>query len=168
MDKQPRAGQARLAIVVDGGKGGKDQLTGGAGNGKLLHLAVADGSFLLTSLVLAEAPSLGGDQPLSFGFAFDVDDNLATSIAGVWAGGDIVTGGATVILAMGAGRKAATGTLLCEAGENFKAYGVAGHRHLPEIRQDIGLFRERAGQFVFVSTDFVYDPARRSFPARSV
>jgi glutamate synthase (NADPH/NADH) small chain len=37
----------------------------------------------------------------------DVDDNLATSIAGVYAGGDIVTGGATVILAMGAGRKAA-------------------------------------------------------------
>jgi glutamate synthase (NADPH/NADH) small chain len=37
----------------------------------------------------------------------DADENLATSIAGVWAGGDIVTGGATVILAMGAGRKAA-------------------------------------------------------------
>jgi glutamate synthase (NADPH/NADH) small chain len=31
----------------------------------------------------------------------------ATSMAGVYAGGDIVTGGATVILAMGAGRKAA-------------------------------------------------------------
>jgi glutamate synthase (NADPH/NADH) small chain len=37
----------------------------------------------------------------------DVDENLATSMAGVYAGGDIVTGGATVILAMGAGRKAA-------------------------------------------------------------
>ena len=35
------------------------------------------------------------------------DDTLATSIAGVWAGGDIVTGAATVIEAMGAGRKAA-------------------------------------------------------------
>jgi len=35
------------------------------------------------------------------------DDNLATSIAGVWAGGDIVTGAATVIQAMGAGRRAA-------------------------------------------------------------
>ena len=32
---------------------------------------------------------------------------MATSLAGVYAGGDIVTGGATVILAMGAGRKAA-------------------------------------------------------------
>ena len=35
------------------------------------------------------------------------DDGLATSIAGVWAGGDIVTGAATVIEAMGAGRRAA-------------------------------------------------------------
>ena len=35
------------------------------------------------------------------------DDDLETSMAGVFAGGDIVTGGATVILAMGAGRKAA-------------------------------------------------------------
>ena len=35
------------------------------------------------------------------------DDTLETTIPGVFAGGDIVTGGATVILAMGAGRKAA-------------------------------------------------------------
>jgi glutamate synthase (NADPH/NADH) small chain len=35
------------------------------------------------------------------------DADLATSIAGVFAGGDIVTGAATVIEAMGAGRKAA-------------------------------------------------------------
>jgi glutamate synthase (NADPH/NADH) small chain len=37
----------------------------------------------------------------------EADENLATSIAGVYAGGDIVTGAATVIQAMGAGRKAA-------------------------------------------------------------
>jgi len=37
----------------------------------------------------------------------ETDGNLATSLAGVYAGGDIVTGAATVILAMGAGRKAA-------------------------------------------------------------
>ena len=35
------------------------------------------------------------------------NNTLATSKKGVFAGGDIVTGGATVILAMGAGRKAA-------------------------------------------------------------
>lgn len=37
----------------------------------------------------------------------ETDENLATSLAGVYAGGDIVTGAATVILAMGAGRRAA-------------------------------------------------------------
>ena len=37
----------------------------------------------------------------------------------------------------GAGRKAVTGVMLCEAGENFKAYAVPGHRHLPEIRQGL-------------------------------
>ncbi|MDR1359521.1 MAG: FAD-dependent oxidoreductase, partial [Deltaproteobacteria bacterium] len=36
-----------------------------------------------------------------------VDENNETSIPGVYAGGDIVTGAATVILAMGAGRNAA-------------------------------------------------------------
>lgn len=35
------------------------------------------------------------------------DEHLATSLAGVFAGGDIVTGAATVIEAMGAGRRAA-------------------------------------------------------------
>jgi glutamate synthase (NADPH) small chain len=37
----------------------------------------------------------------------ETDDDLATSMAGVFAGGDIVTGAATVIEAMGAGRRAA-------------------------------------------------------------
>ncbi len=38
-----------------------------------------------------------------------VDEALETSISGVFAGGDIVTGAATVIEAMGAGRRAAAG-----------------------------------------------------------
>lgn len=37
----------------------------------------------------------------------------------------------------GAGRKAETHTLFAEAGDNFKAYGVPGHRHLPEISQGL-------------------------------
>ena len=37
----------------------------------------------------------------------ETDEHLATSMPGVFAGGDIVTGAATVIEAMGAGRKAA-------------------------------------------------------------
>lgn len=37
----------------------------------------------------------------------------------------------------GAGRKAELNILFAEAGDNFKAYGVPGHRHLPEIRQGL-------------------------------
>jgi len=45
-----------------------------------------------------------------------IDENGATSVPGIWAGGDIVTGSATVILAMGAGRIAAQDIprFLCE------------------------------------------------------
>lgn len=39
----------------------------------------------------------------------------------------------------GAGRKAEVHTLLPEAADTFKAYGVPGHRHLPEIRQGLSL-----------------------------
>ena len=45
----------------------------------------------------------------------------------------------------GAGRKAAVGSLLSEASESLNAYGVAGHRHLPEISQGLRL---AAGQDV--------------------
>jgi len=45
----------------------------------------------------------------------------------------------------GAGRKADLGVLLCETSENFKAYGVSGHRHLPEIRQGLlGMINSRS------------------------
>jgi N-acetyl-gamma-glutamyl-phosphate reductase len=40
----------------------------------------------------------------------------------------------------GAGRKAEIGILFSEASDNFKAYGVPGHRHLPEIRQGLAHF----------------------------
>jgi N-acetyl-gamma-glutamyl-phosphate reductase len=39
----------------------------------------------------------------------------------------------------GAGRKPETNILFSEASDNFKAYGVPGHRHLPEIRQGLAL-----------------------------
>jgi N-acetyl-gamma-glutamyl-phosphate reductase len=44
----------------------------------------------------------------------------------------------------GAGRKAEVHTLFAEAADSFKAYGVPGHRHLPEIRQ--GLVRAAGKQ----------------------
>lgn len=44
----------------------------------------------------------------------------------------------------GAGRGANVGTLMSEMGESFKAYGVPGHRHLPEIAQTLsGLSQEK-------------------------
>jgi glutamate synthase (NADPH/NADH) small chain len=55
------------------------------------------------------------------------DENLATSVAGVFAGGDIVTGAATVIEAMGAGRKAA---------RSMKAYLGIRDPRLPYINVD--------------------------------
>ncbi|MCB1760955.1 MAG: N-acetyl-gamma-glutamyl-phosphate reductase [Gammaproteobacteria bacterium] len=39
----------------------------------------------------------------------------------------------------GAGRGASVAMLMGEVGESFKAYGVAGHRHLPEIVQNLQL-----------------------------
>ncbi len=37
----------------------------------------------------------------------------------------------------GAGRKANVGTLFCEVNDTFKAYGLASHRHTPEIEQEL-------------------------------
>lgn len=38
----------------------------------------------------------------------------------------------------GAGRGAKVQNLFCEVNENMKAYGVAGHRHTPEIEEQLG------------------------------
>ncbi len=70
----------------------------------------------------------------------ETDDNLETSIAGVFAGGDIVTGAATVILAMGAGRQAA---------RNMKAYlGIrdVDSIHTPEHEPGDRVFGIPAGE----------------------
>ncbi len=39
----------------------------------------------------------------------------------------------------GAGRKAQTSSLFCEVYDSFKAYGLAKHRHTPEIEQELSL-----------------------------
>jgi N-acetyl-gamma-glutamyl-phosphate reductase len=49
----------------------------------------------------------------------------------------------------GAGRKAEVHTLLAEASDNFKAYGVSGHRHLPEITQGLSHAAGKAVRLVF-------------------
>ena len=48
----------------------------------------------------------------------------------------------------GAGRGAKTANLFCEVNENIKAYGVATHRHTPEIEEQLSL---AAGKDVLVS-----------------
>ena len=50
----------------------------------------------------------------------------------------------------GAGRRAEVHTLLAEASDNFKAYGVNGHRHQPEIVQGLSAVAGRAIGLVFV------------------
>jgi len=62
-----------------------------------------------------------GFLPLIAAGCIDVDHLIADAKSGV----------------SGAGRKAETHILFAEASDNFKAYGVAGHRHLPEIRQGL-------------------------------
>ncbi len=71
-----------------------------------------------------------------------VDGDLATSLLGVFAGGDIVTGAATVIEAMGAGRRAAR--------------GIARYLGLPDTDS---VYREPATE----GTLFGFAPDQRSF-----
>lgn len=50
----------------------------------------------------------------------------------------------------GAGRKAAVGTLFAEASDNFKAYGMPGHRHHPEISEHLALLAGNSVDLLFV------------------
>ena len=69
-----------------------------------------------TSMQLGYAPLLAQGKPLV---------NEMTLIADCKSG------------VSGAGRKAEVSSLLAEAADNFKAYGVKGHRHLPETVQGL-------------------------------
>jgi N-acetyl-gamma-glutamyl-phosphate reductase len=50
----------------------------------------------------------------------------------------------------GAGRQARIDNLLSEAADSFKAYGVSGHRHLPEIEQGLSDIAGESAQVTFV------------------
>ena len=50
----------------------------------------------------------------------------------------------------GAGRKAEMGLIFSEASDNFKAYGVNGHRHHPEIVQELGRVAKGPVSLVFI------------------
>lgn len=50
----------------------------------------------------------------------------------------------------GAGRKAEVATLFAESSDSMKAYGVAGHRHHPEIHAQLKQLANGDMQFIFV------------------
>lgn len=52
--------------------------------------------------------------------------------------------------ASGAGRTPRQHTLLCEANENFHAYGASGHRHHPEIEQAMTMLGAHSPGLTFV------------------
>lgn len=62
-----------------------------------------------------------GFLPLLEAGVVDIDSLIANVASGV----------------SGAGRQAKIDNLVSETSDNFKAYGVAGHRHLPEIEQGL-------------------------------
>jgi len=82
-----------------------------------------------TSMQLGYAPLLAQGRPL-----VDESHLIADCKSGV----------------SGAGRKAEVHTLLAEASDNFKAYGVKGHRHLPETVQGLQAIAGRKIGLTFV------------------
>ncbi len=50
----------------------------------------------------------------------------------------------------GAGRSLKVGSLLGEAADNFKAYAIGGHRHVPEIRQQLNAAAGEAVGVTFI------------------
>ncbi|MGB7743512.1 MAG: FAD-dependent oxidoreductase, partial [Terracidiphilus sp.] len=68
------------------------------------HVAIIGVGTTANPLIQSSTPDLATNK---WNYIVADPGTLRTSKRGVFAGGDIVTGGATVILAMGAGRKAA-------------------------------------------------------------
>ncbi len=64
----------------------------------------------------------------------------------------------------GAGRKSDLAYAFCEINENYKAYGIAGHRHTPEIEQELSLL---AGEEILISFTPHLIPIKRGMLATS-
>ncbi|MEE3240326.1 MAG: N-acetyl-gamma-glutamyl-phosphate reductase [Pseudomonadota bacterium] len=75
-----------------------------------------------------------GFLPLLEKGLIETDSLIANSVSGV----------------SGAGKQAKIANLFAEVGDNFKAYGVAGHRHLPEIEQGLNDMAGEAVTLTFV------------------
>mgnify|MGYP002524503867 CR=1 FL=1 len=85
-----------------------------------------------TCSILALAPLLSEKKSSKSGPKIDISSIIIDAKSGV----------------SGAGRSAKMDNLFCEVVENFKAYGVASHRHTPEIEQAISTL---AGQNITLS-----------------
>jgi glutamate synthase (NADPH/NADH) small chain len=74
---------------------------------------IIEADLVIVSVGVSPNPLIPQSLPLlqvsKYGTIQVDDQHMQSSIAGMFAGGDIVRGGATVILAMGDGRKAAMG-----------------------------------------------------------
>src|SRR6266850_277909 len=75
-----------------------------------------------------------GLLPLAKAGAVDLDHLIADAKSGV----------------SGAGKKSEEYLLFSEASDNFKAYGMSGHRHWPEIRQELDAAAGRSVGLTFV------------------
>ena len=92
-------------------------------------------SVLIGLLPLAQLErQLGGDPGGGHGRAIDWNNLIADCKSGV----------------SGAGRKAELNLLAGEVSDNFRAYGLAGHRHHPEIEQQLRAATGRSVQLTFV------------------
>ena len=74
---------------------------------------------------------------------------LAPAVAAGLMGSDVVVDGKSGV--SGAGRSPGLGTHFSEVDESVSAYGVDGHRHLPELRQELALLNgDHAPRVTFV------------------
>ncbi len=150
---------ANPVSILDDGKGGvlgmrcvRMELGEPDSSGRRRPVPIADSEFDFAADLIVYAigtnanPIMGQTSNLKLNKSgyIDVDENLAASVAGVFAGGDIVTGAATVIEAMGAGRKAA---------RSMKAYLGIRDTGLPYLK------RSETG----VGTLFGIDTRERNF-----
>jgi N-acetyl-gamma-glutamyl-phosphate reductase len=73
---------------------------------------------------------------------------LAPAAAAGAVGSDIIVDAKSGV--SGAGRSPGIGTHFSEVNESIGAYAIAGHRHLPELTQELGLLSENGLRITFV------------------
>ena len=95
------------------------------------------------AIVAAQLVACAGCYPTSIQLGF-----MPLLEAGLVDTGSLIASSASGV--SGAGRQGKIPNLLTEAGESFKAYGVNGHRHLPEIEQGLSAMTDDPVALTFV------------------